>query len=209
MLCVHLKSLSLYLFTLKILGDSSYGMSRITRRTENVLQVGNCYVHPRNKEGWVYLNSGHRIEFYYWIIYTSSIIIRIPWSSYSNDHVPHVAIPKGSFWWRDYFSLSYIYIGFTSCSVNNGKSILFWKDNLDDSIREDDYPRLFSFANDRKLSQKRHRMQQTMTFMKCSNSLLSTIAYEQLHDVQDEIQSLNINKAHDRWNFGGGNYFST
>jgi hypothetical protein len=208
MLCVHLKFLSLYLFTLKILGDSFYGLSRTTRRRENVLQVGNCYVHPRNKEGWVYLNSGHRIEFYYWIIYTSSIIIRIPWSSYSNGHVPHVAIPKGSFWWRDYFSLYYIYIGFISWSVNNGKSILLWKDNLDDYQRRWLSTPLSS-ANDRKLSQKRHRMQQTMTFMKCSNSLLSTIAYEQLHDVQDEIQSLNINKAHDRWNFGGGNYFST
>jgi hypothetical protein len=143
MLCVHLKFLSLYLFTLKILGDSFYGLSRTTRRRENVLQVGNCYVHPRNKEGWVYLTSEHIIKFYYRKIYTSSIIIRIPWSSSSNGHVPHVAIPKGSFWWRDYFSLSYIYIEFISCPVNNGKSILLWKDNLDDSIREYDYPHLF------------------------------------------------------------------
>ena len=53
--------------------------------------------------------------------------VDLVWSLYSTA-VPHAQTVKGSFWWRDIFSLVDKYRSITSCTVGNGSSILFWKD---------------------------------------------------------------------------------
>jgi hypothetical protein len=78
----------------------------------------------------------------------------VPWvhllkqAHYSNGLAPHACSPKGSFWWKDCMKHIDLFREHTICSAHKGDSILFWKDLWQDSIREDDYPHLFSFAKD-------------------------------------------------------------
>jgi hypothetical protein len=60
---------------------------------------------------------------------------------------PHTQSKRGSFWWRDIFSLNGIYRSITKAEVGDGTSILFWKDFWhSNQLLCEDFPRLFSYA---------------------------------------------------------------
>jgi hypothetical protein len=57
----------------------------------------------------------------------------LPWvklvrSLYSPNAAPHAQTRRGSFWWRDVFSLIDIYMSITLCKIGGGGTVLFWKD---------------------------------------------------------------------------------
>lgn len=54
--------------------------------------------------------------------------------------------PCGSFWWKDLIQLMPIYHGVTMVQIGNGSSSLFWKDNWNQTIYADTYPRAFSYT---------------------------------------------------------------
>jgi hypothetical protein len=73
--------------------------------------------------------------------------VKLVWSLYSSNSVPHAQTTRGSFWWRDIFKLSNIYRSITSTTVASGDTVLFWKDFWNsDVLLCDRYPRLFSYS---------------------------------------------------------------
>jgi hypothetical protein len=74
--------------------------------------------------------------------------VKLVWSLYG-DNVPHTKTGKGSFWWKDIFSLVGEYRSISRSKIGNGNSVLFWKDFWQEgTLLCDRYPRLFSFALD-------------------------------------------------------------
>jgi hypothetical protein len=74
--------------------------------------------------------------------------VKLVWSLYG-DNVPHTKTGKGSFWWKDIFSLVGEYRSISRSKIVNGNSVLFWKDFWQEgTLLCDRYPRLFSFALD-------------------------------------------------------------
>jgi hypothetical protein len=68
--------------------------------------------------------------------------VKLVWSLslYSAEAAPHAQKRRGSFWWRDVFSLVEIYRG-------DGRSTLFWKDFWQSKgLLSDRFPRLFSYT---------------------------------------------------------------
>lgn len=59
---------------------------------------------------------------------------------------PQAARVCGSFWWRDVFQFDILFRGIAKSIVGDGKTVLFWDDLWEGSIRSRDYPRLYSFA---------------------------------------------------------------
>lgn len=53
--------------------------------------------------------------------------VKLIWSTYYVDSVPHASEPCGSFWWRDVMNLSPIFRGVTTVEIGDGSSVLFGK----------------------------------------------------------------------------------
>jgi hypothetical protein len=72
--------------------------------------------------------------------------VKLVWALYAPG-APHAQSSRGSFWWKDVFSLVGDYRSISRIQIGNGSSTLFWKDfwhgvtNLCDK-----FPRLFSYA---------------------------------------------------------------
>jgi hypothetical protein len=78
--------------------------------------------------------------------------VQLVWSLYG-DSVPHAKSKRGSFWWRDIFSLVDEYRSITRCSFGDGSTVLFWKDFWDDGeLLCEKFPRLYSFVIDEDIS---------------------------------------------------------
>jgi hypothetical protein len=72
---------------------------------------------------------------------------------FCNSSVPsHFKRPVGSFWWRNVMSLSMDFRGLASCSFGDGTSVSFWEDIWDMGLLKLEFPQLFSFAKDTKIS---------------------------------------------------------
>jgi hypothetical protein len=85
----------------------------------------------------------------------------IPWGTltwqclYSNQVVPHVKRPIGSFWWKDVMSYNANFLMLASCKAGRGNSICFWSDTWDLGVLRWKYPQLFSFAKNQNVSIKK------------------------------------------------------
>jgi hypothetical protein len=81
----------------------------------------------------------------------------IPWVNliwntyYSNGEVPHATKDKGSFWWIDVLKLVDWFRGIAKCKVGNGSLVLFWEDIWNDHLLQQRFPRLYSFAKNKKI----------------------------------------------------------
>jgi hypothetical protein len=51
--------------------------------------------------------------------------VKLVWSLYSSNSIPHAQTTRGSFWWRDIFKLSNIYRSITSTTVASIDTVLF------------------------------------------------------------------------------------
>jgi hypothetical protein len=133
--------------------------------------------------------------------------VKLIWSLYGNS-VPHAKSKRGSFWWRDIFSLVDDYRAVTKVSVGDGSSVLFWKDFwVEGELLCDKFPRLFSFATDEDTS---------VAAMHGSDNLfshfvlpLSIEAYSELQAITDILQVTPIQQnSLDQGSFvwGGMNY---
>jgi hypothetical protein len=72
--------------------------------------------------------------------------VNLVWRQYGHG-APHAQSSRGSFWWRDIFSLVDIYRSITISQIGNGESTLFWKDFWTNGATLcNQFPRLFSFA---------------------------------------------------------------
>jgi hypothetical protein len=58
----------------------------------------------------------------------------------------------GSFWWKSLMNLLHNYKSLAYPIIGNGRTILFWDGLWNSGIPNQQYPELFSFANNTKLS---------------------------------------------------------
>jgi hypothetical protein len=137
----------------------------------------------------------------------------LPWVSLIwNNYYMTGRIPDqrriGSFWWKSLLNLLDNYKGLASPIIGNGSTILFWDDLWNNGIPKQQYPELFSFANDTKLSivkvkQKEHLFQ-------IFQLALSEQAYEQYLDLSEIWDRIIINNTNDRWTYiWGSDTYST
>jgi hypothetical protein len=89
----------------------------------------------------------------------------------------------------------------TNFSVCRGNSILLWKDAWHNSIREDDYPHLYSFAIDPNMSVERAGAIASENIYDLSTLPLSTIAQEELNNLQEDLDDIPFNMSNDEWSF--------
>jgi hypothetical protein len=55
--------------------------------------------------------------------------VRLVWNSYHrNGKLPQSVRFVGSFWWKDILKLCDLFRGIASCTINDGKTVLFWHD---------------------------------------------------------------------------------
>jgi len=59
---------------------------------------------------------------------------------------------RGSFWWRDILKLLDKYKSIASVTVEDGNSCLFWLDTWNDTPLCHQFPELYSFAKNTKVS---------------------------------------------------------
>jgi hypothetical protein len=115
--------------------------------------------------------------------------VKLVWSLYSPNVAPHAQTHRGSFWWRDIFSLIDTYWSITTCKIGDGETVLFWKDFWhDNELLCDKLPRLFSYV-----------LYEDATVAEVANSpnLFSSLdlpilveAFEELNFVQSITQDL-------------------
>jgi hypothetical protein len=134
--------------------------------------------------------------------------VQLVWSLYG-DNVPHTKQGKGSFWWRDIFSLVGEYRSISKCQIGNGKSVLFWKDFWQDgNLLCDRYPRLFSFALDEDISVATLLSAEDMTSK--FHLPLSMEAFQELQSVQQlAIANPLTSTTHDHRSFVWGSKYSS
>jgi hypothetical protein len=64
----------------------------------------------------------------------------------------HVSPDKGSFWFKDVMKFSYHFRGIASATVGTGDTVLLWGDVWNGHHLMSEFPRLFSFARNSKIS---------------------------------------------------------
>jgi hypothetical protein len=135
--------------------------------------------------------------------------VKLVWSLYSPDSPPHAQSKRGSFWWRDVFSLVHIYRSITSAIVATGDSVLFWKDYwCTDRLLCDDYPRLFSFSINEDSSVADMRL--TTDLFESFVLPISVEANDELLQVQQIIQNISGDQTqNDTRTFVWGNSYTS
>jgi hypothetical protein len=133
--------------------------------------------------------------------------VKLVWSLYG-DSVPHTKTGKGSFWWRDIFSLVGDYRSISRAKIGDGTSVLFWKDFLlDGTLLCDKFPRLFSFALDEDISVASLCSEEDISskfFLP-----LSIEAFQELQVVQQIARDNPLNsEEHDQRRFVWGDKYS-
>jgi hypothetical protein len=122
---------------------------------------------------------------------------------------PQTINPKISFWWRDCLTLQDKYKELTAVDIQSGKSVVLWKDNWNNSIRQDIYPHLHSFAKNQNISIDKAMEIYNENLYDMFHLPLSTIAHEELYNLEQEFLDLKITEDHDIWSFSWGSSYST
>lgn len=133
--------------------------------------------------------------------------VNLVWSLYG-DRVPHAQSKRGSFWWRDIFSLSGEYRSITQCQVGSGTSVLAWKDFwMDGGLLCDRFPRLFSFVIDEDLSVA--ELSRVTDLNTCFALPLSEQAFQEWGQVSQILSAVSLTEgAIDKRSFVWGNSYA-
>jgi hypothetical protein len=116
--------------------------------------------------------------------------VHLVWALYG-DNVPHASSKRGSFWWRDIFSLVEEYRSVSRCKIGNGHSVLFWKDFwVNGELLCDKYPRLFSYSLNEDISVANFASTQDAAGIFALP--LSVEAYQEFQEVSELMNSTEI-----------------
>jgi hypothetical protein len=134
----------------------------------------------------------------------------IPWVNliwntyYQGGEIPHATKEKGSFWWKGVLKLCEIFRGIAKCKVGDGSTVLFWSDIWNDHLLQDKFPRLFSFAKNKKISVA--QFLQNNTIEEQFHLPLSIAAFQEYQQMQALIQQIQISDSNkDSWHYIWGN----
>jgi hypothetical protein len=137
----------------------------------------------------------------------------LPWVSlvwnnyYRTDRLPSCS-NIGSFWWKSLLSLVQDFKGLAVPTIGNGRTILFWEDLWNKGIPAQQYPKLFSFACNSKLSIKEAKQKDHL--FESFQLPLSVQAYEQYLELNEAWGQITVTNAKDTWKLiWGSEIFST
>jgi hypothetical protein len=133
--------------------------------------------------------------------------VSLVWSLYGNN-VPHAMSKRGSFWWKDIFSLIEDYRSISFCKIHSGTSVLFWKDFwVKGDLLCHRFPRLFSYATNEDASV--HAMIQMTNLQEGFFLPLSVEAYQEWQEVTQIIDEVHLsNQQFDERSFAWGAKYS-
>jgi hypothetical protein len=133
--------------------------------------------------------------------------VSLVWSLYGNN-VPHTMSKRGSFWWKDIFSLIEDYRSISFCKIHSGTSVLFWKDFwVKGDLLCHRFPRLFSYATNEDASV--HAMIQMTNLQEGFFLPLSVEAYQEWQEVTQIIEEVHLsNQQFDERSFVWGAKYS-
>jgi hypothetical protein len=131
--------------------------------------------------------------------------VKLVWNAYyANGEVPHAAKNKGSFWWRDILKLVDLYRGIATCKVGDGSTVMFWMDVWNDHLLQNKFPRLFSFAKNKKISVAQFLTNNTLAQQ--FHLPLSVQAFQEYQELQELIQQIQFpQQGSDSWSYIWGN----
>jgi hypothetical protein len=134
--------------------------------------------------------------------------VNLIWNNYyRSDRLPSCS-RIGSFWWRSLLSLVQNFKGLAAPIIGNGKTILFWDDLWNKGIPTQQYPKLFSFACNSKLSIKEAKQKEHL--FEIFQLPLSEQAYEQYLELNEAWEQITMTNTNDIWKFiWGSEIFST
>jgi hypothetical protein len=114
----------------------------------------------------------------------------------------------GSFWWKSLLSLVQDYKGLAAPTIGDGRTILFWKDMWNRGTPAHQYPELFSFACNSKLTVKEAIQKEHL--IEIFQLPLSVQAYEQFLDLNATWGQIMVTNTKDAWKLiWGADNFST
>ena len=128
----------------------------------------------------------------------------IPWVGlvqecyYTHNRFPG-SINSGSFWWRDVTKLIGKFKGLAKVNLHDGMTCLLWTDMWQDIILEINFPELYSFAKNKRI---------TLSEARNSDSLQSLFhlplfeeAFPQFPQLQSMLDSIQTSDSKDYWGF--------
>lgn len=115
--------------------------------------------------------------------------VKLIWQAHNhNNTAPQACSYKGSFWWRGGMKLYDLYYCLTSCTTNNGDTILLWKDKWCGQALMDKFPQLHSFANDGNITI--HKAKHSDSYHSMFQLPLSNIAFHQFTQMCNTFEYL-------------------
>lgn len=125
--------------------------------------------------------------------------VRMIWSKYYSDRVPHKTREVGSFWWKDILRLNTLFRGIAKCNIGNGKSVCFWEDLwMQNDVLAHRFPRLESFtkADDISVFEAAHAEDLDSLFM----LPFSPEAHQEFQDLQHCLELIEYDEnSIDTW----------
>jgi hypothetical protein len=127
--------------------------------------------------------------------------VKLIWQKYYATEVPHMAREKGSFWWKDILRMNVQYRGVASCIPNKGDTLCFWEDLLEGKIFAQEFPNLFHFAKDPRISLWKLRRAEQL--IDCFRIPMSRQAYNEFLELQEVLAHLQpaLPDGNDSWVF--------
>jgi hypothetical protein len=108
--------------------------------------------------------------------------------------VVQILVPS---WWKRLLSLLQDFKGLAAPTIGNERTILFWEDLWNKGIPTQQYPELFSFACNTKLSIKEAKQKEHLLEM--FQLPLSVQAYEQYLELNEAWGQITVTNAKDTW----------
>jgi hypothetical protein len=110
--------------------------------------------------------------------------VNLVWQAHYNNRGSSQSInPKASFWWKDCLALSDKYKELTTVNIQNGKTVLLWKGNWKNEIRQEFYLHMHSFARNQSITIYKTYGANNENIYDMFHVLLSTVAHEELHNL--------------------------
>jgi len=127
--------------------------------------------------------------------------VKLVWNAhYQNGQIPHATTDKGSFWWRDLLKLCDMFRGISSCIVGNGSTVLFWSDVWNNHLLQEKFPRLYSYAKDKRISVA--KFLENNTVMAQFHLPLSEQGHQEYMELQDLLQNIQVQEhSKDTWHY--------
>ena len=128
----------------------------------------------------------------------------IPWvklvwfSHYSDGEIPHATADKGSFWWGDILKLCDLFRGIADYRIGDGSTVLFWSDLWNDNVMQVKFPRLYSFARNKRILVSQFLLNNSLESQ--FHLSLSKQAYQEFQSLQEYIQTIQVQQdSKDSW----------